>query len=75
MAYTIHITQDAEGTGSSPPFPSEIALADLAAAIVADSAFSATLFAELAALPTADPLEDDAFWLNSGVVTKSVGAA
>lgn len=37
MAYTIHITYDADGTGTSPPYFSKITLADLASAIAASN--------------------------------------
>lgn len=80
MAYTIRITQEAEASspsGSSPPYPSEISLADLTAAILVSSEGSdleSAVLAILAGLPTADPLVDGAFWLNSGVVTISAGA-
>lgn len=37
MAYTIHTTQDADGTGTAPPYPSKVTLADLASAIAASN--------------------------------------
>jgi hypothetical protein len=71
MAYTIHITQDADAAGAHF---SDVTLEELAADIGAGADFEAALFAALAALPTADPEVDGAFWLNSGVVTISAGA-
>lgn len=77
MSYTIRITQNAEASapsGSPPPFPGEISLEDLATAILA-LADPVDINALLAALPTEDPLADGEFYLNSGVVTISAGAA
>ena len=69
MAYTIHITQNADEAGA---YITDMTLAELTAAI-GSSGFDINEL--LAALPTEDPLADGQFWLNSGVVTISSGDA
>src|SRR5690348_11687092 len=41
--------------------------------VVIDANLELTGTLKMSGLPTADPLEDDEFWLNSGVLTKSTG--
>lgn len=73
MAYTVRVTEDNDLITAKK---GDRTLAELANDLNLESAdISAAIGAYLAALPTADPLEDDAFWLNSGVVTISAGGA
>jgi hypothetical protein len=71
MAHNLRTTENA---GETTARPGDLTIAELAALLNSED-LSAGFQAYLAALPTADPLEDDAFWLNTGVVTKSAGAA
>jgi hypothetical protein len=69
---TIHVTKNADVAGA---FESVVTVDELMALLGSTDGLMTTVYAALAALPTVDPLADGAFWLDTGVLTISAGAA
>jgi hypothetical protein len=71
MSSSIHVTKN---SGAAAAYNSVLTADELMTLIGATSGLMTTVYAALAALPTADPLVTGAFWLSAGVVKKSAGA-